>query len=100
MLGKKKKKINSNKFATNKEEKINSIKKIHRKKFKNPINKSTTIDLIWKKNPTATFIQLLRTKTIKNKIKNKYSEKNTQKKEIVFYLNVVASETKKRKKNS
>jgi hypothetical protein len=46
MLGKKKKKTNSNKFATNKEEKINSIKKIHRKKFKNPINKSTTIDLI------------------------------------------------------
>jgi hypothetical protein len=45
MLGKKNKKINSNKFATN-------------------------------KNLTATFIQLLRTKTIKNKIKNKYSENN------------------------
>ena len=29
-----------------------------------------------KKNPTKTFIQLLRTKTIKNKIKNKYSERN------------------------
>jgi hypothetical protein len=31
------------------------------------------------KNPTTTFIQLLRTKTIKNKIKNKYSEKNMKK---------------------
>jgi hypothetical protein len=50
-----------------------------------------------KKNPTTIFIQLLRTKTIKNKIKNKYSEKNTKKKN---YLNVVASEAKKRKKNS
>jgi hypothetical protein len=43
-----------------------------------------------KKNPTTTFIQLLITKTIKNKIKNKYSEKNTKKKDF-FYLNVVAS---------
>jgi hypothetical protein len=51
-----------------------------------------------KKNPTTTFIQLLRTKTIKNKIKNKYSEKNTKKEEIVFYLNVVVSEVKNRKK--
>jgi hypothetical protein len=51
-----------------------------------------------KKNPTTTFIQLLRTKTIKNKIKNKYSEKNTKKEEIFFYLNVFASEAKKRKK--
>ena len=33
-----------------------------------------------KKNLTTTFIQLLRTKTIKNKIKNKYSEKNHEKK--------------------
>ena len=38
-----------------------------------------------KKNPTTTFIQLLRTKTIKNKIKNKYSEKNMKKEEIVFF---------------
>jgi hypothetical protein len=53
---------------------------------------------MWKTNPTITFIQLLRTNTIKNKIKNKYIEKNTKKKEIVFYLDVVASETKKRKK--
>jgi len=37
-----------------------------------------------KKNPTTTFIQLLRTKTIKNKIKNKYSEKNTKKEENFF----------------
>jgi hypothetical protein len=51
-----------------------------------------------KKNPTTTFIQLLRTKTIKNKIKNKYSEKNTKKEEIFFYLNVVVSEVKNRKK--
>jgi hypothetical protein len=33
----------------------------------------------YEKNPTTIFIQLLRTKTIKNKIKNKYSEKNTKK---------------------
>jgi hypothetical protein len=33
-----------------------------------------------KKNLTTTFIQLLRTKTIKNKIKNNYSEKNHEKK--------------------
>jgi hypothetical protein len=32
-----------------------------------------------KKNLTTTFIQLLRTKTIKNKIKNKYSENNYKK---------------------
>ena len=32
-----------------------------------------------KQNLTTTFIQLLRTKTIKNKIKNKYSEKNHEK---------------------
>jgi hypothetical protein len=53
-----------------------------------------------KKNPTTTFIQLLRTKTIKNKIKNKYSKKNTKKEEMFFYLNVVTSKAKKRKKNS
>ena len=50
-----------------------------------------------KRNPTIIFKQLLRTKTIKNKIKNKYCEKNTKKEEIVFYLNVVASEDNKRK---
>jgi hypothetical protein len=49
----------------------------------------------YEKNHTTTFIQLLRTKTIKNKIKNKYSEKNMKKKS---YLNVVASEAKKKKK--
>jgi hypothetical protein len=54
-----------------------------------------------KTNPTTTFIQLSRTKTIKNKIKNKYSEKNTKKKrKKKSYLNIVASEVKKRKKNS
>jgi hypothetical protein len=51
-----------------------------------------------KTNLTTTFIQLLRTKTIKNKIKNKYSEKNTKKRKKKSYLNVVASEAKKRKK--
>jgi hypothetical protein len=55
--------------------------------------------ILYEKNPTTTFIQLLRTKTIKNKIKNKYCEKNTKKEEIFFYLDVVASEVKKRKKN-
>ena len=50
-----------------------------------------------KKNPTTIFIQLLRTKTIKNKVKNKYSEKNTKNK---YYLNMVASEAKKRKKTN
>ena len=34
-----------------------------------------------KKNLKTTFIQLLRTKTIKNKTKNKYSEKIMKKKE-------------------
>jgi hypothetical protein len=32
-------------------------------------NKSTKIDLIWKKNPKTTFIKLLRKKKLKNKIK-------------------------------
>jgi len=50
-----------------------------------------------KKNLTITFIQLLRTKTIKNKIKNKYSEKNHEKRRKKSYLNVVASEAKERK---
>jgi hypothetical protein len=51
-----------------------------------------------KKNLTTTFIQLLRTKTIKNKIKNKYSEKIMKKEKS--YLNVVASEAKEREKIS
>jgi len=63
------------------------------------INKSTKNWSHMKKNLTTTFIQLLRTKISKNKIKNKYSEKNTKKKEEKkSYLNVVASEAKKRKK--
>jgi hypothetical protein len=54
-----------------------------------------------KKNPTTTFIQLLRTKTIKNKIKNNYSEKNIKKKEKKkSYLNLAAREAKKRKKTN
>jgi len=39
-----------------------------------------------KKIPTTTFIQLLRTKTIKNKIKNKYSEKNLKKEDFFLTL--------------
>ena len=62
----------------NKMKKINSTKKIHMKKMKLQLLK---IGLIWKKNLTTTFIQLLRTKTIKNKIKNKYSEKIMKKEE-------------------
>ena len=37
-----------------------------------------------KKNHTTTFIQLLRTKTIKNKIKNNYSEKNMKQKNLTL----------------
>jgi len=36
-----------------------------------------------KKNLTIIFIQLLRTKTIKNKIKDKYSEKKEEKRKIL-----------------
>ena len=53
-----------------------------------------------KKNPTITFLQLLRIKKIKNKIKHKYTQKNNKKEEFFFYLNVVASEVKKRKKTN
>jgi hypothetical protein len=54
-----------------------------------------------KKNLTTTFIQLLITKTIKNKIKNKYSEKNHEKRrKKKYYLNVVVSEVKEREKIS
>jgi hypothetical protein len=55
------------------------------KKFKNPINISTKNWSHMKKNPTTTFIQLLRTKTIKNKISNKYSKKNMKKEEFFFF---------------
>jgi hypothetical protein len=49
-----------------------------------------------KKNPTTIFIQLLRTKTIKNKIKNKYSEKNTKKKKLtLMWLQVKLRKEKK-----
>jgi len=51
-----------------------------------------------KKNLTTTFIQLLRTKKFKNKIKNEYSEKKWERKKK-SYLNVVASEAENRKKN-
>jgi len=50
-----------------------------------------------KKNHTTTFIQLLRTKAIKNKIKKIQWKKHEKKKS---YLNVVASEAKKREKKT
>jgi hypothetical protein len=53
-----------------------------------------------KKNLTTTFIQLLRTKTIKNKIKNKYSEKNHEKGRKKIYLNVVQVKLRREKKFS
>jgi hypothetical protein len=49
-----------------------------------------------KKNPTTIFIQLLRTKTIKNKIKNKYSEKNTKKNLTLMWLQVKLRRGKKK----
>jgi hypothetical protein len=50
-----------------------------------------------KKNLTTTFIQLLRTKTIKNKIKNKYIEKNHEKGRKKIYLNVVQVKLRREK---
>jgi hypothetical protein len=52
-----------------------------------------------KKNPTTIFIQLLRTKTIKNKIKNKYSEKNTKKKKKNLTLMWLQVKLRRGKKN-
>jgi len=46
------------------------------------------IDLIWKTNPTITFIQLLI-----------YIYNEKKKKKEIFYRNVVASEAENRKKN-
>ena len=51
-----------------------------------------------KKNPTTTFIQLLRTKTIKNKIKNKYSEKTRKKKNFFFTLMQLQVKLRREKK--
>jgi hypothetical protein len=48
-----------------------------------------------KKNLTTTFIQLLRTKTIKNKIKTNIVKK-IMKKEEKSYLHVIASKAKER----
>jgi hypothetical protein len=49
-----------------------------------------------KKNPTTIFIQLLRTKKIKNKIKkNKYSEKNGKKNLTLMWLQVKLTRGKK-----
>jgi hypothetical protein len=54
-----------------------------------------------KKNPTTIFMQLLRTKTIKNKINNKYKEKNTKKEEkknlILMWLQVKLRREKEKK---
>jgi hypothetical protein len=72
----------------------------------------------YEKNLTTIFIQLLRTKTIKNKIKNKYSENKNMKKEekrkiLLMWLQVklrrenknlinvmIASEVKKRRRTN
>jgi len=51
-----------------------------------------------KKKNLTTFIQLLRTKTIKNKIKWNIVKKIMKKEKS--YLNIVASEAKERKKIS
>jgi hypothetical protein len=38
----------------------------------------------YEKNPTTTFIQLLRTEKFKNKIKNKYNEKKEEKRNFTL----------------
>ena len=50
-----------------------------------------------KKNPTTIFIQLLRTKTIKNKIKNKYSENKYEKRRKKKNLTLMWLQVKLRK---
>jgi len=51
---------------------------------------------MWKNKSHNNIYTIIKNKTIKNKIKNKYSEKN-MKKEEKSYLNVVASAAKERK---
>ena len=53
-----------------------------------------------KTNLTTTFIQLLRTKTIKNKIKNKYSEKNHEKRRKKKNLTLMQLQVKLRIENN
>ena len=61
--------------------------------------KSIKIDLIYiKKNPKTTFIQLSRTKKIKNKYNAKKKTLKKKKKEKSNF-DVIASEVEKRKKN-
>ena len=50
-----------------------------------------------KTNLTTTFIQLLRTKTIKNKIKNKYSENNHEKRRKKKNLTLMQLQVKLRR---
>ena len=52
-----------------------------------------------KKNLTTTFIQLLRTKTIKNKIKNKYSEKNHEKRRKKKNITLMQLQVKLKREN-
>jgi len=52
---------------------------------------------MWKNKSHNNIYTIIKNKTIKNKIKNKYSEKKIMKKEEKSYLNVVASEAKERK---
>jgi len=55
---------------------------------------------MWKNKSHNNIYTIIKNKTIKNEIKNKYSEKKSWKKEEKSYLNVVASEAKKREKIS
>jgi len=48
-------------------------------------------------NPTTIFIQLLRTKIIKNKIKNKYSEKEHEKRRTNKIITLMWLQVKLRK---
>jgi hypothetical protein len=59
-------------------------------------NKSNKIDLIWKKNPTTIFIQLLRIE----KLKKKTNIMKKKEKKEKSYLNVIASEAEKIKKTN
>jgi len=61
--------------------------------------KSYKIDLVWKKNPTTTFIQLFRIENFKNKIKktNIMQKKHKKKNKKKSYLNLIARKAEKRK---
>jgi hypothetical protein len=61
--------------------------------------KFNKIVLIWKKIPTITFIQLLRTKKLKNIKKTNIMKKiQKKKKKKKSYFNFIANEAEKKKK--